>query len=84
MNELKRYKPVLANTGETPWPNVKITEAAMQESETGDWVRYEDVNKIRAQAVRECAAALEIDTLRNGSDAMYMRDYANKIERGEA
>ena len=42
------------------------------------------LNKIRAQAVRECSAALEIDTLRNGSDAMYMCDYADKIERGEA
>ena len=56
----------------------------MEESETGDWIKYEDINKLRAQAVRECAAALEIDTLRNGSDAMYMRDYADKIERGEA
>ena len=66
-----------------------------EEDEDGDWIQYEDINKIRAQAVREyfgkLAAMYEpyrfmhsytaFEVARHiNAQASY---YANKIERGE-
>lgn len=87
MSELKRFKPALTNT-QTPWPNldVKLLGASMVESDNGDWVYYADINKIKAEGVREALKALDnrqkySERFLNGRQ--YLEEYANHLDKGE-
>ena len=60
----------------------------MEESDTDKWVSYEDVNKLRAQAVRDAVKNTYTHRMHGGVRIYHAQqsllDYADKTERGEA
>ena len=54
-----------------------------EEDEDGDWIQYEDINKIRAQAVRDAANWLYTFGLDYGVVYCMLLEHANQMEKQE-
>lgn len=76
MSTCKRYDPERLTDDYGPYCN-------MRESSAGDWVKFSDIPRIKAQAIRDAAVYLESQTQTSKTDYVLLNEYADKLERDE-